>query len=79
MKQLAGLTKLQVLDLTGTDVGDAGLAQIAALTNLRELYLNHARFTDKGLLLAQTAAEPGADRNVPDPHRRRRRGGSGRP
>jgi len=26
------------------------LEQIAAFTNLRELYLNHTRFTDKGLL-----------------------------
>ena len=37
-----------MLDLTGTDIGDAGLTHIAAFANLRELYLNHARFTDRG-------------------------------
>jgi hypothetical protein len=35
--------------LSGTDINDAGLAQIAVFTNLRELYISHGRFSDKGL------------------------------
>ena len=39
-------------EMRGKGVGKAllrRLAEIARLTNLRELYLNHTRFTDKGL------------------------------
>ncbi len=45
---LAALPPLASLDLTGTDVGDPGLAHLARLTSLQQLRLNHARFTEKG-------------------------------
>ena len=42
------------LNLNSTDVGDAGLRALGAMTNLRELGLNYGRFTDKGLEALKT-------------------------
>ena len=49
MDHLTKLPRLTSLELRGVDISDAGLAKLAKLTTLRELNLNHARFTDKGL------------------------------
>ena len=40
---------LRVLDLTGADIEDRGIAAIAKLTGLEELLVNHGRFTEKGM------------------------------
>ena len=39
LKELAGLTELQLLDLEGTQVTDAGLKELAGLKKLQGLYL----------------------------------------
>ncbi len=39
---------LRVLDLTGADIEDRGIAAIAKLKGLEELLVNHGRFTEKG-------------------------------
>ena len=75
LKHLAGLTKLQVLDLSARISPTPVWRMIAALANLRELYLNHARFTDKGLA-SEAAAETRTNRVVPDPHDNAGVGGS---
>src|SRR2546422_2304935 len=49
MKHVAGLTGLERLDLSNTDVKDKGLEQIKGLTGLTELVLDYSgRFTDAG-------------------------------
>ncbi len=40
---------IRAINLTGTDIGDAGLAELARLTGLEELLINHGRFTEKGI------------------------------
>lgn len=45
---LTGLPPLEKLDLTGTDIGDAGLGLLASQGTLQDLRLNHGRFTEKG-------------------------------
>jgi hypothetical protein len=49
LKELAGLKKLQRLDLSFTQVTDAGLKELAALTGLEALNLDFDRITDAGL------------------------------
>jgi Leucine-rich repeat (LRR) protein len=39
---------IRILDLTGADIEDRGIAAIAKLTGLEELLVNHGRFTEKG-------------------------------
>ena len=46
---LQGLTKLQSLNLSGTQVTDSGLLYLKRLTNLQTLYLNNTQVTDRGL------------------------------
>jgi hypothetical protein len=43
------LKGLRLLDLGWTKTGDDGLGSIAALTSLRELYLNNTRVTEAGV------------------------------
>lgn len=49
LKELAGLKRLQRLDLTLTQVTDAGLKELAGLTGLQALNLDVNRITDAGL------------------------------
>jgi len=49
VRHLAGLTDLQWLDLSGTQVGDAGLADLKGLKALQFLYLDDTQVTDLGL------------------------------
>jgi internalin A len=49
LKELAGLTHLQILDLNNTQVTDAGLRQLASLTQLQVLFLNDPHITGAGL------------------------------
>ena len=46
---LKGLTKLSVLDLSGTQVTDAGLAHLKGLTKLSVLDLRGTQVTDAGV------------------------------
>ena len=46
---LEGLTRLQRLVLTGTQVTDAGLVHLKGLTGLQELWLGDTQVTDAGL------------------------------
>lgn len=48
-EELAKLTALQVLDLTGTRISDVGLANLGKLRALQELYLGGTRVTNRGL------------------------------
>ena len=47
--ELNGLTNLQHLNLSGTQVTDKGLKHLKGLTNLQHLNLSGTRVTDKGL------------------------------
>jgi len=49
LEHLKGLTNLQHLRLSRTDVTDAGLEHLKALTNLEELNLSWTKVTDAGL------------------------------
>ncbi len=49
IKELAGLTELQYLDLRRTAVTDAGCKDLAKLSQLRELYWFGAKVTNSGL------------------------------
>lgn len=49
VKHLQGLPALQMLNLSSSQVSDAGLEQLRPLTHLRELYLRRTRITDDGL------------------------------
>ncbi|HVS39193.1 MAG TPA: caspase family protein [Gemmataceae bacterium] len=49
LKELAGLTRLQVLALPSTAVSDAGMKRLATLPSLRKLYLNDTGVTDAGM------------------------------
>ena len=51
MKVLAGLKKLEVLDLTGTKVTDAGVESIKGLTNLRVVDFDFTKVSDRSLEL----------------------------
>ncbi len=46
---LASFPNLLILDLSGTDVSDAGLARLTVLPHLRELYLDYTCITGPGL------------------------------
>jgi hypothetical protein len=46
---LRGLTKVSLLSLYGTQVTDAGLAELKGLTKLSTLDLRHTRVTDAGI------------------------------
>jgi internalin A len=50
MRQIGRLDKLLSLDLPGTDLTDAGLAEIAGIKNLRFLRLDGTKVTDAGIL-----------------------------
>ena len=47
---VAGLDRLECLDLCWTKIGDSGLAHLAKLASLRELQLVHTDVTDAGLV-----------------------------
>ena len=49
LKELAKVTNLSSLDLTGTTVTDAGLKELANLKNLSSLKLFHTNVTDAGV------------------------------
>ncbi len=49
MAHIARFADLEVLDLGGTKVGDAGLARLAGLTRLHDLNLSGTRVSDAGL------------------------------
>jgi hypothetical protein len=49
LAQIAGLTRLQELDLQSTQITDAGLAHLARLTRLQRLSLDGTKITDAGL------------------------------
>jgi Leucine-rich repeat (LRR) protein len=49
LRELAGLTQLQSLSLTGTRVTDAGLKHLAGLKELQTLDLTGSRVTDAGV------------------------------
>jgi hypothetical protein len=49
LTHLAGLDRLQLLDLRGTRLTDEGLLYLKFPKNLRRLILNHTRITDSGL------------------------------
>jgi hypothetical protein len=51
LKELAGLKRLQSLDLSGTNVTDAGLKELAVLKSLQSLDLGRTQVTDAGLKL----------------------------
>jgi hypothetical protein len=46
---IALLTQLETLDLSGTDISDAGLARLSTLRNLKSLHLNGTAITDASL------------------------------
>ena len=48
-RDLTRFTNLQALDLSGTDVTDAGLKDLASLTHLQALSLSVTKVTDAGL------------------------------
>ena len=39
-----------MLDLSGTEIDDAGLVHIDGLSNLQELYISETKVTDRGLV-----------------------------
>lgn len=47
--ELAKLTRLQWLDLGGTELTDEGLVGLAGLVELKTLHLHHTRITNRGL------------------------------
>jgi hypothetical protein len=49
LKELAGLTDLQTLNLDVNRITDAGLKELAALTSLQTLDLNTTQVTNQGL------------------------------
>jgi hypothetical protein len=49
LKELAGLKQLTTLDLSGTQVTDAGLKELSGMTHLRRLWLWGTKVTDAGL------------------------------
>lgn len=55
LKQLAGLTRLTTLWLTGTSIGDAGLRHLTPLKTLESLALNQTRVTAAGVRALQQA------------------------
>jgi hypothetical protein len=50
LAHLSGITKLEELNLSGTDITDAGLAHLSRLIKLEELNLSGADITDAGLV-----------------------------
>jgi hypothetical protein len=55
LKHLAGLKKLNDLNLSHTPVTDQGLEQLKGLTNLKELHLSFTRVTADGVKALQKA------------------------
>ena len=49
-------TKLELLDLSGTQVTDTGLAQLHALTNLRTLHLGRTKISSEGIKKIKAAS-----------------------
>ena len=64
LAHLKGLTGLQRLYLSETDITDAGLAHLKELTGLKRLYLNRTSITDGGLRELRKAL-PGTDIRFP--------------
>jgi hypothetical protein len=54
-KNLCALTRLKVLNLECTNIGDRGLEDIQGLTRLRELYLFGSNITDAGVAKLEEA------------------------
>jgi len=50
LEHLKGLTKIEYLSLSYTQVTDAGLVHLGGLTNLKWLNLSHTQVTDAGLV-----------------------------
>ncbi len=48
LENLRGMTKLEYLDLSGTQVSDAGLERLRGMTQLEELYLYGTEVSDAG-------------------------------
>ena len=48
--QLKGLSRLQMLDLTNTEITDAGLVHLKGLANLETLLIGVTKITDAGLV-----------------------------
>jgi Leucine-rich repeat (LRR) protein len=48
LEHLRGLTSLQGLCLSGTQVTDAGLEHLRGLTSLQQIYLSGTQVTDAG-------------------------------
>ena len=49
LKHLAGLTKLEYLNLQGQHITDEGLKHLSGMTNLQTLSLSFSGITDEGL------------------------------
>lgn len=49
VRQLKCLARLEILDLSGTNVTDAALEHIQEFHHLKDLYLDHTRVTDDGI------------------------------
>ncbi len=54
LSELAGLLRLQVLNLTGTPISDVGLVHLAGLHSLRELHLCDTLVTERGVRWLRT-------------------------
>jgi hypothetical protein len=59
MAYLEGLAGLRFLDLSGTTVGDAGLAHLRGLSGLTDLFLEGTKVGDAGL--ARLGGLPASD------------------
>ena len=55
LKELSGLTSLQVLGLGNSQVTDAGVAELAKLKSLQTLFLRGAKVTEVGVAELRTA------------------------
>ena len=55
LQHLAGLTRLEWLELSQTQVTDAGLQHLAGLTGLRRLDLSQTQVTDAGVAALRKA------------------------
>ena len=75
MIHLHGLSRLEILELRETQIGDAGLRPLLDLPSLRVLYLTETRVGDLGMACLSRLTK--SRRASPGPHiRRRRRSGA---